>query len=286
MSRISVRHIPFVLIASLVLNACSSNSNPDERDMLVKVGNAVLTRQDLQQAMPYGLSQDDSTKFVKAFIADWIDKEIIEELAAANIHDTDEIDNMVAEYRRSLIMREYRKRMYEQNADEEPSEADISEYYEEHKDVMRTTEPYIKGIYIKVADQSKHLTEIRHLYKSEKTSDIDRLEKICSDEAISYDYFQDHWVEWSAVEAKIPYNFGNDASLFLKSHPTIDTSHDGVTHLLSITKYLPTGSIKPIDVARQDIIDRIKSAHRAEYDHKLRKELYDAGVKSGKIIIY
>jgi len=284
--RIPARYIPFTAIALCALASCRSHTAPDERDMLVKVGSATLTRQDLQKAMPFGLKPEDSTKFAKAFISGWIENEIIDDLAQSNIHDTREIDEMVADYRRQLIMREYRRRMFEQNDNTAPSADEIKAYYDAHKNEMRTTEPLLKGVYIKVADSTPHLTDMRKWYRSEKADDIDRLDKTCADNAVNYDYFRDRWVEWSAIETRIPYDFGQNPDQFLHTHTYVDTSNGGMTYLLAVSGYLPSGSVKPLEIAEPEIKERLMAAHRMDYDRRLIKELYDNGVKSGEIVVY
>lgn len=279
-------HIPFTAIVVSLLASCGSHTDPDERDMLVKIGTSTLTRQDLQKAMPYGLSPDDSTKFAKAFISGWIEDEIIDGLAITNIHDTREIDEMVADYRRQLIMREYRRRMFDQNGDSILSQSEIQAYYDAHRNEMRTTEPLLRGVYIKVPDGDSKLSDMRKWYRSEKTDDIDRLDKTCADAAVSYDYFRDRWVEWSAIETRIPFDFGSNPDQFLRTHKSVDTSHSGLTYLLAISEYLPSGSIMPLEVAEPQIRERLMASHRRDYDRRLIKELYDKGLKSGEITIY
>lgn len=283
--RIPVRYIPF--ITAIVLASCGTQTAPNEGDILVKVGNATLSRQELQKAIPYGLSPEDSLKFAKAFMANWIDDEIIDELAFANIRDTREIDEMVAKYRRELIMREYRKRMFDQNAEAAaPNEAEITDYYEAHKDQLRTSEPLVKGIYVSMPDKARSLSDIRRWYRSDNPEDIDHLEKVVFDDAISYDYFRDRWIGWSTIKSKIPYDFGTNPDQFLRTHKYVDTTYGGSTYLLAITEYLPTGSVKPLETARPEITERLMATRRMEYDRKLRKELYDMAIKSGEITIY
>ena len=286
MFRIPVLYIPFAALTALAAVSCSPQETSGQGDILVKVGSATLSRQDLQKAIPYGLTPEDSVKFAKSFIANWIDDDIIDEIAIANINDTRDIDAMVAEYRRDLIMREYRRRMFDQNTDAAPGDDEIETYYETHKQQLRTSEPLIKGIYVRLPDDSHSLSDIRKWYRSDKADDIDRLEKACDDTDVSYEYFRDRWVEWSAVKNMIPYDFGTNPDHFLRTHKFLDTSRGGSVYLLAITEYLPVGSVKPLEIAKPEILERLIATRRMEYDRKLRKELYDMAIKSGEIVVY
>ena len=84
----------------------------------------------------------------------------------------------------------------------------------------------------------------------------------------------------------IPYDFGTNPDHFLRTHKFLDTSRGRSVYLLAITEYLPVGSVKPLDIAKPEILERLIATRRMEYDRKLRKELYDMAIKSGEIVVY
>lgn len=236
--------------------------------------------------MPYGLSEPDSQKFARAYIRNWIDTKLISEIAYKNISDTKEIDRMVDDYRNELIMWEYRKRMYNQQATFDFPDDSIASYYEAHKEDFVCKHPYVKGIYIKIKDNAPRIKDLRKWYRSPKTEDIDKIEKYGLNGAIHYDYFRDKWIDWEQIQSKIPYNFGNNPNQFLRANSFLDTSIDGFTYLLDISEYIPSGSIMPIDVARPQIEEMMLNEKRLQYDKDLRRQLYEDAVTSNKVEIY
>lgn len=282
--KIITRYILIVTILSFCASCHSNESIPDE-DILVKVGKEVLTKNELSQNMPYGLNQSDSTKFARAFIRSWIDRKTLSEIATKNISDLSRINRMVEDYRNELIMWEYRQQMYESRANKELSPDSIAAYYEIHKNEFKTTAPYIKGIYIKVADYAANLDKLKKWYRSDKAEDIDNIEKYGLSEAIHYNYFRDKWIDWEQIESKIPYDFGTNHDLFLKQHKYLETSIGGFTYLLSISEYLPSGSIMPLELASELIRETIINRRRLDYDRQLRQNLYNKGIKDGDIVI-
>lgn len=281
-------YIQYILILPILLFATASCGNRDgieNGDILVKVGNEILTKSDLAKDFPYGLSESDSTKFAHAYIRSWIDSKLVGEIAAKNISDISKIDAMVEKYRNELIMWEYRQRMYESHADKELSEDSIANYYEANKHNFVTTRPYIKGIYIKIPDNAKHLSLLKKLYRTSKDEEIDQLEKLCFSEAIHYDYFRDKWIDWEQIESKIPYDFGNNPDSFIKQHKNIETSIGGFTYLLNISDYIPSGAIMPLEVASHSIKETLINQNRMKYDHELRNELFNIGIENDEIKI-
>lgn len=280
-----MRYIFFLGVISL-LCGCGVGDGVEKGDVLVRVGGSVLTKEDMRRQMPFGLSAADSVKFTRAYIRGWIDDKLVSEIAAKNIGNTASIDKMVEDYRKELIMWEYRRRMYETHSDEAVSEDSLRMYYEVHKEEFRTERPLVKGIYIKIADNAPRIEDVKRWYRSDKAEDIDNLEKYGITGAIHYDYFRNRWVDWLQIESRIPYKFGTSIDAFIKNNRNFEVSVDGSTYLLDITDYLPTGAVMPIEFAQVLIKERFENARRREYDRELRRSLYEKGVADGVVEVY
>ena len=105
-----------VVLAVILTGAASCSRDGDSRipsGAIVRVGDSWLTRSDLRREMPAGLSAEDSLKFVRAYIAGWVDSRLISELASSDV-DMDEIDRLTADYRTEWIMngRRCRRRLF------------------------------------------------------------------------------------------------------------------------------------------------------------------------------
>lgn len=255
-------------------------------DTLARVGRQTLSRQQLAKAVPPGLTADDSTKFARAYVRDWIDSRIMGEVAVKNIPDMKEIDRMVDEYRNQLIAWEYRRLMYYEHGDSDLAADSVMSYYERHKDEFRLRHPIVKGVYIKIADDSPSLAQVRKLYRSHETDDIDRLEKKDFSGLIHYDYFRDKWVDWGQIEVRMPYDFGSDPDAFLRGNTTAEITAGGFVYLLEISEYIPSGEVMPFEYAGEFIKDALINEHRLEYDRRLRMDLYNKGLEDGDIEIF
>lgn len=274
-----------ILCAGVSHTGCSPNSgNNSSRRLLAKVGNARLHTSDLENAMPGGLCEADSIKFARAFIRKWIDENLVSEIAASEI-DMAGIEQMVDEYRRQLVMWEYRRQMADSHTDMSIPEDSIEGYYTSHSQDFKLSSPIVKGIYLKVAEDSSDLPSLRKLYTSHKDEDMDRLEKLALSSALHFDYFRDTWINWTQVESRLPYEFADGGQSYLRKPMPLDFTDNGYTYLLSIDSVMPAESIMPYETARPLIVDRIINTRRMEYDNYLRKLLYDAADSRGEIEI-
>lgn len=263
------------LAVALASAACSSadTSAPGE---IARVGTAVLTADQLRRATPAGLSAADSAAFADAYINTWIDDMLISEVAARSLRSTDEIDRKVEEYRRQLIMWEYRNMAVAADTALQIREADIRRYYDDNKASLTLNEPMVRGIYIKIESAAPELAQVRRLYKSPHTADIDKLEKVGLRGAIHYDYFRDRWIPWQQIITKIPTDI--DAAK-LRPGYALDFESDGFTYLLSVSEVLPAGSAMPYEAAAPRIRETLDAMRRNELDAALRARLRaEAGI--------
>lgn len=268
---------------SFLCFSCGRDDAAGGDDVIVSLGKSTLSRSQLLKDMPGGLSPDDSTRYARAYINNWIDAHLVSDIASREV-DMTEIDRLTDEYRRQLIMQRYRSRMFEAHA---PviSEDSLHAYYDAHRSEFVLERPLVRGVYLKVPDDAKDLAQLRRLYRSDKPDDIDRLEKEVLKSAIHYDYFRDRWVDWEQIESRIPYDFGTDPDVWLRGTRRLDESLGGFTYLLYITDVLPAGSSMPFESAKPMITQRMLVPARRAYEVTLTSALREKAINDGELRI-
>lgn len=286
MMRTSVNLLTSIAAAFLggacLLCSCAGGEEqkvPD--DYLAAYRNDYLTRSEVAAAMPGGMTPDDSARYVRAYVNGWVQAKLVEGEAAPEV-DLAEIDRLVDEYRRDLILTAYRRRMFEQNAPQIPDDS-VRAYYDAHKTDFVLERPLVKGTYLKVADDARNLRTLKRLYKSDRQADTDQLEKEVLSSAIHYDYFRDKWVDWEQIETKIPEDFGDNPGQWLEKHKTLEKSVGGFTYLLYVTDVLPAGSPMPFEAAKSQIVNRLLNINRPAYDNALMNQLYRRAIESNRL---
>lgn len=268
-----------VIISSVTVLAASCNREVPA-GAVVSVGASDLTADQIARALPKGLSAADSAAFVESYISSWISDRLVTEVAAKNLPDTREIDRMAEDYKRNLIMWEYLRRKISQDPELAISKDSVSAYYEAHRSEFITTEPLVRGIYVRISSDSPSISEVRKWYRSSQASDVEKLEKASfKDESIIYDYFRDRWVPWSQIKAALP--SGSEVKLFAGSDFNSEVA--GNIHMLHIYEMLPVGAIMPEEIAEPLIIARLEAQRRVELERMMRADLYKQAVEDGTI---
>ncbi len=271
-------------IIVVALTSCGGNDNVKEENYIVKVGTEFLTLNDLQKVIPSGLSKEDSVAFMNNYIDRWVDNALLGEVAAKNIPEMDKINTMVDEYRKELIIQEYRKAMILTQKDiNEVSEDSIRSFYDKYKARFILTSPLVKGIYIKIADKAPNLDQIKKWMNSSKPDDLDKLEKYVLSGAVHYDYFRDRWVAWQDIEKNIPHYF-TDPNNFVKTNKSFEVSENGFVYLLNISDSKQKGDIMPYDFAKKQIEEIYINANQKSFDQQLRSQLCDEALQSGDLV--
>lgn len=280
-----VRHLFIGLLIFTLFTRCGNKSTPqiDREDMLIQIGDSILTKQYVENQIPKTISSADSAALFHAITKKWIQSILLQEVAARNISDMKHINELTEEYRNQLILNEYRKMMAENHSSQIEEQA-ITEYYEQNKDNFILNRPIIRGIYLKVPDDSRQLSNLRKWINSPSQNNIDKIESYGLKELMQYDYFIDQWIDWQNIVEQVPYRFGN-ANEFVKSHSNFETTHNGSTYFLYISDYILSGEVMPFEFAKPQIQEILINEDKNAYDNALINSIYNQAVKDKKIII-
>ena len=274
------------LAALSILSGCgagakSSGADPD--DVLMRVGDSVITVTEINLRIPPGLSAQDSAALFRAIAKDWADRMILSDLAAENIDNLDEIDRMTAAYRARLIIESYRRKLL-QTLPKDIANDTLREYYARHKESMKLERPVIKGIFLKIPSSAQRLSDIRRWVATATPDAIDNLEKYGLGDAVKYSLFADQWLDFKTIEEQIPYRFF-DSDAFVSATRDFETSASGMTYLLHISDFLPSGETMPFEVAAPLIRETLETRRGDEYIRHLMADLYRKALKEGRLVM-
>ncbi|MDE6271382.1 MAG: hypothetical protein K2M31_00040 [Muribaculaceae bacterium] len=258
-----------------------SDSDSIPSDAIVVVGDSALTRREVEIRIPAGTSPEDSIALFHSIVDGWIERLLLTEIAARNIEDMDEIDRLVEDYRKKLIIARYRRSLRESRADGVSGD-DIERYFKANAEEMILDAPVIKGLYVKIPSDASRLADIRRWIMTATPDAIDNLEKYGLNDAIEYSFFEDRWTDWNSISRQIPYNFGNPDD-FVGRRKNLETSYRGFTYLLHISSFLPSGEKMPREIAEPFIRERLSTENGDRYESRLISGIYNEAIKSGRL---
>jgi hypothetical protein len=236
--------------------------------------------------MPAGLSKKDSTVFVKQFLENRIKEMLVYEKAEKNISQSQELKDLVENYRRSLIIYEYQQQALNEKMQTEISDADLMNFYKSNSGRFLTERNLVKGIYLKVPGNAPKIEELKKWYKSSSPEAFEKVEKYCIQNGGYFEYFYDKWVSFDDILDNIPKTVSNQID-FLKNRSTLEVKgKDYYYYLLYIKDYVLSGDIAPFEYVKSDVKNLMMNSKKTEFLNQIEQDLLKEAQKKREITYY
>jgi hypothetical protein len=269
------------LFCSLCLLSCSKTTDKDA-GVIVKVGDKVLTKTEMEESLPSFFSPEDSIMATEHFVRRWINDNLLYAVAQKNISDKNHIDQLVENYRRSLVIYQYQEQLVNEKLGKNIREETVWDYYKNNKDKFKLDRPLIKGLFLKIPIDAPQIDNIRSWYKSMTPASISNIEKYSVQNAASYDYFIDKWVDFNELMTNWPVNYKNDQQI-VKTSRLIEQKDNNYYYFLNITDYLLPGDDAPFEYAESTIKEILINQKKIEFLRKTEEDLYNKALNSGQV---
>ncbi|MDL2243836.1 peptidyl-prolyl cis-trans isomerase, partial [Bacteroidales bacterium OttesenSCG-928-J19] len=170
-----MRLIIGLVIVSLLAVSCREQASSEDA-FIVKVYDKALTPEELNENIPSGLSYEDSTLVAEHYIQKWIMENLIYDRASKNIADKKLVDQLVENYKRSLIVYQYREQMVNENLSREISAEEVWKYYTDNKDKFQLEKTLVRGLFLKLPLDAPDLPNLKKWVKNLSESSLRRIE--------------------------------------------------------------------------------------------------------------
>ena len=278
-----MRNICLLGLMMLLAGACGKPQYDHKgRTPLVELDGNFLYQEDLAAVQPVGQSKDDSLLFAEHYIRNWAEDILMYEKAQNNIPDNAEIEQLVKNYRKALIMHVYQQSLIQEKLAEEITEADLQTYYDTNKDVFKAEAPLMKGLFIKVPLTSPGIGRVRQWYKDERQSAVEHLEKYSLQNAVKYEYFYDKWIPASEILSLMPLREEKVDAYFAKNRH-VELKDTAYWYFLNVSDYIPTGGQEPYEAARSAVSEMVVNRKQVEFLNQVKGDLYNEAVEDGKL---
>jgi len=267
-------------LTGMCLFACEPQSNSGN-DTLVQVNKHILTRTELNGNLQPFLTPEDSTLAAEHFIRMWINDRLLYDIAQKNIADKNAINQLVENYRRSLIIYQYQEQLINEKLVQDISERELREYYEKNKEIFKLDKPLIKGLFLRVPIDAPDIDKARAWSKNPSATAVDDLEKYSIKNAASFDYFEDHWVDFNELM-----NAYSNLPEKLQKNTFYEQADDKYYYFLRVSESLLPGDNAPFQYARPTVRELLINRKKIEFLRKTEDDLYNKALNNGQITFY
>jgi hypothetical protein len=140
-----------LIVTFSFLLACHAEQGGGVGDQeLARVYNKKLMRSEAQLVLPEDTPPEDSALIVRAYVQRWVYDQLLMYEAERNIPQDLNIDQLVREYRASLVRFNFEQQIIAEKLDSTISEAELSQFYENNKDQFLLESTILKALLIKI----------------------------------------------------------------------------------------------------------------------------------------
>ena len=277
--------VHILLLLPLLLKFCSGTETSVDSVPLAKVGNQIIYQEEALYGMPSGLSKTDSIAYVKQFLQNRIKDLLMYERALAENSNIDDLDQLVEDYRRSLIIHSYQQALMNKQMQKSITDTVLQVFYENNRDRFQTGHDLVKGVFIKVPKSAVGIDKLKKIYTKTTDDAFQQIETFCIQNAGQVEYFYDHWVLFVDLLSNASYEISNTAD-FLRSHSTLDVVVGDYQYLMHIQDYVLAGTAAPFEYVKDEVKTVVTNTRKTEFLHQYEENLYKDATKKGAIIFY
>ena len=273
----NAKHIGICFLsACFLLGGCQVLEKKQQAGAAVELNGHYLYRSTLD-SLTLGLAVEDSARVALAFIRQWAQDILL--LDEAMARPDDRIEQMAADYRRTLYAQAYEARLVAQRMPKTVADSTVERLYEQMQDRFKLDESIMKGVLVVVpVNAPKKEKLLGWLAKQE----LDALEKYVYQNARGYELFTDRWMTTTQMIAQMPIE-RSDIESKLKYTNRIEVTDADKTYILQITDKRMRGEAMPVEFARPEIEKIILNARQVEFLRKERERRYNEAVQGRKV---
>jgi len=276
---------PFVtVLMALSLVGCKKTEVQADpgRIVLVSIDGDFLYEDQLLSVMPTNLSEEDSALFVQRYIRNWTSDVLLYNNAQRNIADSKEIDALVENYRKALVVQKYERSLMDEKLSKVITAQEVETFYKENSSLFILKEPIIKGLLLKIPISAPNLNKMKELYRKTDDASFDEIEKYGVRYAVRYEFFYDNWVKVSDIETILPRS-KEPLEKVLASKDHLEIKDDEFIYLLNVSEFVARGSIQPLEQANDEIRRLLINSRQVEFIQQIKDELYEDALERGTI---
>ncbi|TRX61248.1 peptidyl-prolyl cis-trans isomerase [Fulvivirga sp. M361] len=259
----------------------------EDRQSVARVGDQYLYIDDLEGIAYEGMALEDSTERTRAFINNWIRKQLLIQEASTRIEfDEAEIERKILDYRYSLMGYEYQSYYISENLDREVSDEEIESYYEENIDNFILKQNIIRAKFVKLPNGAPRIKKVRSLLYSVSDKDHEELNAYCLSFATAYELNDSIWMTFDEVVKNSPLAEIPNKVQFLRKNKYVETEDDLYKYFLKIEEYRISDNISPLEFVTEDIRNIIINKRKVELAKELEENIYERASKNNQFEIY
>jgi hypothetical protein len=279
----SLNLLTFLALATTLI-ACDWKSDQGADRLLARVFNRELHLSDLENMFPEKASRADSFLIIQAFVSRWVREELLMYEAEKNLPPDLNIDQLVRDYRRSLIRNNYEQVLVEQLLDSTVTKTELQGFYEQNKEQYELETPIIRCYFIKIAAPVPKADSLLSLWAKPRGSNLLKLEAYCQKYATAHTLVDSIWHKVDVIGSVMPK--GTITADNIESKREFRQSDGEFVYYFRLLELKNRKEIAPLGYIEQQARTFVLHKRKLDLLQRKREDLYEIALKKGNVEIF
>jgi len=271
----------YIVLTILCLNCHSPTSEIKIDPVVASVGSKNLYRSDIEELYPADADSISRLNLKNNFIDNWVRENVLLQEAEKYIANEINIDQLVKDYRSSLLIYNYEERLVKERLDTFISNQQKLEIYEANKSSYLLSSPIVKGAYIQVPIDTPQLKQFK---KDWIRQDMEAIINFTRKYKLTSRIFPDTWVTFADFLSIIPENLFSTKQL--QSKKSLDREKNGIQYFVKVIDYRDKNEVAPLEYIEDKIEKLILYNRKVTLLKTIKEKLYERDLESKKVKIY
>ncbi|WP_299261126.1 peptidyl-prolyl cis-trans isomerase [uncultured Aquimarina sp.] len=276
-----------ITVLFLLFISCSNINRQGNREVVARVNETYLYKDDIKNLVPDGTAKEDSTNVVNSYINIWATRQLFIDQSKRNLNETElqEFDNLVEDYKSTLYINAYKDAVINKSINMEITEEDMSSYYSENLENFNLNEELVKLRYLHLPPDYNNIVATQTRFNRFKDEDEEDLltKKL---EFVTFSFSDSVWVQFDQVLNKIPVLKTEDRNKVLKKGKYVQLRDSLGVYMIKIKEVLKKNETAPLEYIKPTIRQIILSKRKRELIKKLEKDITKDAIKNKQFEIY
>lgn len=276
-----------LILIMIVMAACSwpgGKSDPEDPVVAIAYENK-LYLSDVKDIVPVNINGQDSALFVQNYINKWLQQQILFHNARQKLAPNEQdFTRQLEEYRNSLLLYSYEKKLIHENLDTLVDFNEIEAYYRLNRSQFELKGNIVKFDFVKIPANSKRLKDFRLLLKPGSFADSTKLLDYCQNYSTDY-WLTREWVFLQDLLDLMPVEPDNEEN-FLRRTTFLEVKEDEFIYLLRLNDFKTMDSIPPLEFEKENIRNIIINSRKLDLLEQLRQEDIDEAIRNKHAVIF
>jgi len=275
-----------IYIAFLIAGLAACNlQKPDETDPLLATvhHHELRTSKGIQYITP-GSSPEDSLSQLRSYVEHWVREAVLLYEAERHFPADIDINDLVLDYRHSLIMSDYEKNLVDTQLDTVISNAELQAYYQKNKDQYQLERPIVRAHFVKLHNSTDSLLQFREWWDSSDSLDFEELIAFSNIHADVFMLEDSTWYKVEEIENLMPP--GTWRSENMRAKTSLRFTDDQYEYYLRISESVLSTEIAPLSYIREQAVRFIMHKRKLDLLEKLKTDLYNREMRGEHINIF